>query len=87
MVALAALVLLSTGLRAWAALKVPVPWIAPDEMVYGLLGRDLWLHGSLSILGGSTPYYSLLTPLLAGFPLAAFGLGTGYDVLHGLRRS
>jgi hypothetical protein len=83
--ALAALVLLSTGLRAWAALKVPVPWIAPDEMVYGLLGRDLWLHGSLSILGGSTPYYSLLTPLLAGFPLAAFGLGTGYDVLHGLQ--
>jgi hypothetical protein len=83
--ALAALVLLSTGLRAWAAVKVPVPWIAPDEMVYGLLGRDLWLHGSLSILGGSTPYYSLLTPLLAGFPLAAFGLGTGYDVLHGLQ--
>lgn len=64
---------------------MPVPWIAPDEMVYGLLGRDLWLHGSLSILGGSTPYYSLLTPLLAGFPLAAFGLGTGYDVLHGLQ--
>jgi len=83
--ALAGLVLLSTGLRAWAAVKVPVPWIAPDEMVYGLLGRDLWQHGSLSILGGSTPYYSLLTPLLAGFPLVAFGLSTGYDVLHGLQ--
>jgi hypothetical protein len=83
--ALAALVLLSTALRAWAALEVPVPWIAPDEMVYGLLGRSLWLHGSLSILGGPTPYYSLLTPLLAGFPLAAFGLGTGYDVLQGLQ--
>jgi hypothetical protein len=83
--ALATLVLLSTALRAWAALEVPVPWIAPDEMVYGLLGRDLWLHGSLAILGGPTPYYSLLTPVLAGFPLAAFGLGTGYDVLHGLQ--
>jgi hypothetical protein len=83
--ALVALVLLSTAFRAWAAVEVPVPWIAPDEMVYGMLGRSLWLHGSLSILGGPTPYYSLLTPLLAGFPLAAFGLGTGYDVLQGLQ--
>ena len=83
--ALAALVLFSTALRAWAALEVPVPWIAPDEMVYGLIGRNLWLHGSMAILGGPTPYYSLLTPLLAGFPLAAFGLDTGLDVLHGLQ--
>ncbi len=83
--ALAALVLLSTALRAWAAVEVPVPWIAPDEMVYGMLGRSLWLHGSLAILGGPTPYYSLLTPLLDGFPLAAFGLHTGYDVLQGLQ--
>jgi hypothetical protein len=83
--ALASLVLLSTAFRAWAAVEVPVPWIAPDEMVYGMLGRSLWLHGSLAILGGPTPYYSLLTPLLAGFPLAAWGLGTGYDVLQGLQ--
>ena len=33
--ALAALVLVSTAFRAWAAVEVPVPWIAPDEMVYG----------------------------------------------------
>ena len=83
--ALVAIVLLSTAFRAWAAVEVPVPWIAPDEMVYGMLGRSLWLHGSLAILGGPTPYYSLLTPLLAGFPLAAFGLGTGYDLLQGLQ--
>jgi Dolichyl-phosphate-mannose-protein mannosyltransferase len=83
--ALAAFVLLSPASRAWAAVEVPVPWIAPDEMVYGMLGRDLWLHGSLTILGGPTPYYSLLTPLLDGFPLAAFGLDTGYDVLQGLQ--
>jgi hypothetical protein len=83
--ALVALVLLSTAFRAWAAVEVPVPWIAPDEMVYGMLGRSLWLHGSLAILGGPTPYYSLLTPLLAGFPLAAFGLGAGYDLLQGLQ--
>jgi hypothetical protein len=83
--ALGALVLLSTAFRAWAAVEVPVPWIAPDEMIYGILGRNLWLHGSLTILGGPTPYYSLLTPLLVGFPLAAWGLGTGYDVLQGLQ--
>src|SRR5580765_4264427 len=83
--ALAALVVVSTALRAWAALNVPVPWIAPDEMVYALLGRGLWEHGSLDILGGPTPYYSLLTPLFAGFPLAAFGLDSGYDVLKVLQ--
>jgi hypothetical protein len=83
--ALAALVLVSAGLRAWAALEVPVPWIAPDEMVYGLLGRGLYEHGSLDILGGPTPFYSFLTPVLAGFPPSVFGLARGYDVLQGLQ--
>jgi hypothetical protein len=83
--ALGALVLVSAGLRAWAALEVPVPRIAPDEMVYGLLGRGLYEHGSLDILGGPTPFYSLLTPLFAGVPLSVFDLGTGYDLLQGLQ--
>ena len=83
--ALAALVLISTAFRAWAAVSVPVPWIAPDEMVYGLLGRSLYLHGSLEILGGPTPFYSLLVPALVGFPLSAFGLATGLDVVQGLQ--
>jgi hypothetical protein len=83
--ALAALVLISTAFRAWAAVSVPVPWIAPDEMVYGLLGRSLYLHGSLEILGGPTPFYSLLVPALVGFPLSAFGLATGLDVTQGLQ--
>ena len=46
---------------------------------------DLYLHGSLDILGGPTPFYSLLTPALIGFPLTAFGLATGHDVLQGLQ--
>jgi hypothetical protein len=83
--ALAALVLVSAGLRAWAALEVPVPWIAPDEMVYGLLGRGLYEHGSLDILGGPTPFYSLLTPVFVGLPLSVTDLATGYDLLHGLQ--
>jgi hypothetical protein len=83
--ALAALVLASAGLRAWAALDVPSPWIAPDEMVYGLLGRGLYEHGSLDVLGGPTPFYSFLTPAFAGIPLSAFDLGTGYDLLRGVQ--
>jgi hypothetical protein len=83
--ALAALVLVTTGLRAWAAVDVPGPWIAPDEMVYGLLGRSLYLHGSLAVVGGATPFYSLLTPALAGLPPRVFGPATGHDVLQGLQ--
>ena len=83
--ALAALVLISTAFRAWAAVSVPVPWIAPDEMVYGLLGQSLYSHGSLEILGSPTPFYSLLVPALVGFPLSAFGLTHGLDVLQGLQ--
>ena len=85
--ALAALVLFSAGLRAWAAVDVPAPWIAPDEMVYGLLGRGLYEHGSLDILGGPTPFYSFLTPLFVGLPLSVLDLGSGYDLLRGSRPS
>ena len=84
-IVLGALVLVSTAFRAWAAVSVPVPWIMPDEAVYGLLGRSLYLHGSLEILGGPTPFYSFLVPALVGFPLSAFGLATGLDVLQGLQ--
>ena len=83
--ALGALVLVSTAFRAWAAVSVPVPWITPDETVYGLLGRSLYLHGSLEILGGPTPFYSLLVPALVGLPLSVFGLATGLDVLQGVQ--
>jgi hypothetical protein len=82
---LGALVLVSAGLRAWAALEVPSPWIAPDEMTYALLGRGLYEHGSLDVLGGPTPFYSLLTPAFAGLPLSVLDLDTGYDLLRGLQ--
>ena len=39
---LIAMVVVSAGLRFWGAQSFTVPWIAPDEMVYGLLGQDLW---------------------------------------------
>ena len=40
--ALAGLVAISALVRFWAALRLDVPWISPDETVYALLGRSLW---------------------------------------------
>nr|MDQ4029837.1 glycosyltransferase family 39 protein [Actinomycetota bacterium] len=82
---LAALVAVSAALRFVAGLAVPGPWITPDETLYGLLGRDLWERGSLSVLGGSVPYYSLVYPLLVGLPLQLGDLEVGYRVLQALQ--
>ncbi len=73
----AGLVVLSTVVRFAASQAFTTPWIAPDEMVYGLIGETLWSEGTLSIRGLPTPYYSLLTPALIGAPLAAFDLADG----------
>lgn len=76
-VAIAGLVVLSTVARFWAAQAFTTPWIAPDEMVYGLIGESLWSEGTLELRGLPSPYYSLLTPALVGAPLAAFDLADG----------
>jgi uncharacterized membrane protein YjfL (UPF0719 family) len=62
-----------------------VPWIAPDEMLYGLVGESLWESGQLSIRGIATPYYSLLTPLLVGLPLTLDDRATGLVLAQGLQ--
>lgn len=77
---LAALVAVSTIVRALAGLRVPTPWIAADEMIYAELGRSLWETGRLEILGQDTAFYSLLHPALIGLPLAVFDTALGYDV-------
>ena len=74
---IAVLVLVSTVARFVAAQAFTTPWIAPDEMVYGVIGETLWSEGTLTVRGLATPYYSLLTPALVGAPLAAFGLEDG----------
>jgi hypothetical protein len=76
-VAVAVVVLLSTAFRFGVALTFDVPWIAPDEMLYGLVGESLWQTGELSIRGIATPYYSLLTPALVGVPLTLDDRETG----------
>src|SRR4051794_11665750 len=81
-VVLAVLVALGAVARAAGGLQIATPWIAPDEMTYGLLGRGLWEHGRLDVLGGPSPFYRLLYPALPGLPPRLFGLDTGYDALR-----
>ena len=63
------------------ALDVVTPWIAPDELVYALLGRNLYDTGWLGILGEPVPFYSLVVPLVVGLPLAAADGDAGYTML------
>jgi len=82
---LALLVLLSAILRFWAGKAIPVPWIAPDELVYGLLGQGLYRDGELTVLGGPTAFYSLVYPALVGLPLSLGDLERGYTLLKGIQ--
>jgi hypothetical protein len=75
-----AIVLLSTVARAAVAMSFDVPWIAPDEVIYGLVGESLWETGQLSVRGAEVPFYSLLTPALVGIPLAVADAETGVAV-------
>lgn len=65
-VALGVLLAVGVGARYMVARQLTVPWISPDEMLYGLLGESLWSDGTLRVRGATTPYYSLLTPALVG---------------------
>jgi len=83
--AIGTIVVLSTLLRVAVSTAFDVPWIAPDEMIYGLVGESFWETGELSVRGISIPYYSLLTPLLVGFPLTLDDRETGIAVAQGLQ--
>lgn len=79
------LVAVSALLRFWAAALVPVPWIAPDEFVYGLLGRSLYHTGHFSLLGGPVRFYTLVYPALVGGPLSLGDQSAGYLLLKALQ--
>ena len=74
---LAGLVVASTAARLAVAQSFTTPWIAPDEMVYGMIGESLWSNGTLGLRDLPSPYYSVLTPALIGAPLAWLDLGDG----------
>lgn len=68
LVAVGGLVAASAVARFALSRDVAAPWIAPDEHVYGLLGRSVAAGDGLKILGEPTAYYSTLYPLLVGLP-------------------
>jgi hypothetical protein len=59
-----------------------VPWIAPDESIYALLGRSLWETGTPSLLGADGWGYSLLYPALIGWPLTLGDLAFGVELVQ-----
>ena len=77
LVALGGLVVVSSAMRFALSSGVDAPWIAPDEQLYGLLGRSLVAGDGLSVLGERIPYYSLVYPLLVGLPFVWSGLEEG----------
>lgn len=83
--ALGIVVVASACARFVAALSFHAPWIAPDEMAYGLLGESLWQTGQLTIRGTAVGYYSLVYPALAGGPLSLGDTGTGIVALQAVQ--
>jgi 4-amino-4-deoxy-L-arabinose transferase-like glycosyltransferase len=75
------LVAVSTLLRFWGGSNVPIPWINPDEIIYGELGRSLWSSGRFTILGRPSEFISLVYPALAGLPLSLGNAERGYHLL------
>jgi len=75
------LVTVSTLFRFWGGTLVPSPWINPDEIIYGALGRSLYHDGTFRILGRPTEFISLVYPALVGGPLSLGNLERGYHLL------
>jgi hypothetical protein len=78
---LAAVVAASVVARALSGLRIEGLWIAPDEMIWGALGRSLWEHGNLRPLGGAQQLFGVVYPALIGGPLVLAGLERGYEIL------
>jgi hypothetical protein len=76
-VGLAVLVVVSTAARFALSRGVDAPWIAPDEQLYGLLGRSLVAGDGLRVLGEPVPYYSLVYPLVVGIPFVFGDVASG----------
>jgi hypothetical protein len=81
----AVLVAVSAAARFAVSTGIAAPWIAPDELIYGLLGRSLYTDGSLRILGAETPYFSVVYPALIGAPLTVLGGAAGVTAVQALQ--
>ena len=78
--ALGALVVASTVVRVALSRGVEAPWIAPDEHLYGLVGRSLVNGDGLTIAGDAVPFYSLLYPLFVGLAQVGTEAATGLTI-------
>lgn len=76
-----AIVAVSAALRYAVSRSLEAPWIAPDEMIYGLLGRSLWATGHGSLIGADAPFYGGY-PLLVGLPLHALDTAAAISVIQ-----
>jgi hypothetical protein len=85
LVVLVVLVVTSSVVRFSLSRGVAAPWIAPDEHVYGLVGRSLVGGDGLAILGERVPYYSLLYPLFVGIPFLATDVADGVTAVQALQ--
>jgi dolichyl-phosphate-mannose-protein mannosyltransferase len=75
--ALPALVGVSTLLHWLAARRFHGLWILPDEGVYAQRALAFWRDGHLPAVHGDGSGYSILYPLVAGFPFATGSLASG----------
>jgi hypothetical protein len=82
---LLALICASIAARAVSGLRIEGLWIAPDEMIWGGLGRRLWEHGDLKLFGDEQQVFGVVYPALVGGPLSLAGLERGYDMLKVLQ--
>jgi hypothetical protein len=80
----AGLVAVSIVGRILLGREIPTPWIAPDEMIYGIVGRTLYSSGRLAIENADSDFYSLVYPALIGGPLAWLSPQRGYEVAKAL---
>jgi hypothetical protein len=85
LLALGGIVIVSTEVRFALSNGVDAPWIAPDEQLYGLLGRALVAGDGLTLLGEPIAYYSLLYPLLVGLPFVWTNLEDGVRTVQFLQ--
>jgi hypothetical protein len=69
--ALAIVVLAAFCARVALNWGLSTPWIAPDEMLYALLGESMW-GGGMEVLGEPSRYYGIY-PLLPGGLFRLFG--------------
>jgi len=78
------LVALSALIRMAVSATFDAPWLAPDEMIYGLSGRSWWATGEATTLGVPAPFYGAY-PYFVGLPLHVLGTAAAVTTIQCLQ--